>query len=132
MPFRVRGRRSELIQIDETAADGVVIAEASGRVTARDYSEVLMPAMERAASSAEKIRFLYIFAEDFAGYEGEAAMEDARLGIGHWSSFERIGLVTDNDGYRGLARVFGFLMPGEVRVFDLEDVAEARSWITAY
>lgn len=62
-----------------------------------------MPAIERAASLAEKIRFLYIFADDFAGHEGEAAMEDARLGIGHWSSFERIRLVTDNDAHRGLA-----------------------------
>ena len=121
-----------MIHIDETAPDGVVIAKASGKATARDYSEVLMPDIEGEASSTEKIRFLCMFAEDFAGYEREAAMEDAQLGIGHWSSFERIGLVTDNDAYRGLARVFGFLMPGEVRVFDLEDVAEARSWITAY
>lgn len=125
-------RCNDLIQTDESAPEGVVIAEAQGRVTARDYSEVLMPAIERAASSAEKISFLYIFADDFAGYEGEAAMEDARLGIGHWASFERIELVTDNDAYRGLAHVFGFLMPGEVRVFDLEDVSEARSWISAY
>jgi SpoIIAA-like len=92
---------------------------------------VLMPAIERAAASAE-IRFLYIFAADFAGYEGEAAMEDPRLGIEHWSSLERIALVTDHDAYRGLAHVFGFLMPGEVRVHPLEDVSEARSWITAY
>jgi hypothetical protein len=121
-----------LIKIDESAPAGVVIAEANGRVTAQDYSEVLMPAIERAAASAEKIRFLYMFAADFAGYEGEAAMEDARLGIEHWSSFERIALVTDHDAYRGLAHVFGFLMPGEVRVYSLEDVSEARSWITAY
>ena len=67
-----------MIKIDETAPAGVVIAEATGRVTAQDYSEVLMPAIERAAESAEKIRFLYMFAADFAGYEGEAAMEDAR------------------------------------------------------
>jgi SpoIIAA-like len=106
------------------------IAEAHGTVTARDYSEVLMPAIERAASLGEKIRFLYIFADDFAGHEGEAAMED-RLGIGHWSSFERIRLVTDNDAYHGLAHVFGFLMHGEVSVFDLEDVSEPRSWISA-
>jgi SpoIIAA-like len=110
---------------------GVVIAEAHGRVTARDYSEVLMPAIERAASLAEKIRFLYIFADAVAGYEGEAAMEDARLGIGHWSSSSG-SVLTDNDAYRGLAHVFGFLMHGEVRVFDLEDVSEARSWMSAY
>ena len=121
-----------MIQIDDSAPEGVVIAEASGRVTARDYSEMLMPAIERAASSAEKIRFLYVLGADFDGYEGEAAMDDARLGIEHWSSFERIALVSDHDAYRGLAHVFGFLMPGEVRVFPLEDVSQARSWITAY
>jgi hypothetical protein len=101
----MRRKGAELIEIDESAPEGVVIAEANGTVTAWDYSEVLMPAIERAASSAEKIRFLYILAADFAGYEGEAAMEDARLGIGHWSSFERIALVTDHDAYRGLAHV---------------------------
>jgi hypothetical protein len=121
-----------MIQIDESAPAGVVIAEASGRVTAGDYAELLMPAIETAAASAERIRFLYVLGADFDGYEGGAAMDDARLGIEHWSSFERIALVTDHDAYRGFARVFGFLMPGEVRVYPLADVSEARSWITAY
>jgi hypothetical protein len=56
--------------------------------TTRDYSEVLMPVIERAASSAEKIRFLYIFADDFAGYEGEAGTRTpgSASGIGRRSS----------------------------------------------
>jgi hypothetical protein len=64
-----------MIQIDASAPEGVVIAEASGRVTAEDYSELLMPAIERAASLAENIRFLYVLGADFHGYEGEAAMD---------------------------------------------------------
>ena len=45
-------------------------------------------------------------------------------------SFERVAVVTDVDWIGSMIRAFGFAMPGEVRVFDDDDLEAAREWIS--
>jgi hypothetical protein len=119
-----------MIDIETGEKPNVIVAKASGTVTADDYASILIPAIEQASAAGEKLRFLFVLGPGFDGYEGAAALDDARMGLHHWTSFERIGLVTDHEAYRGLAKAFGFLMPGEVRVFTLAGRADAEDWIT--
>jgi hypothetical protein len=109
----------------------VVIAEAHGTVRADDYEKVLIPAVEAAAAHGRRLRMLYVLGSDFDGFEAEAAFDDSKLGLAHWRDFDRIGVVTDHESYRLMAKAIGFLMPGEVRVFRTEEVDDARAWITA-
>jgi hypothetical protein len=120
-----------MIEIESGSPEGVVVATASGRVTASDYAERLIPALEPARTGSDKLRMLLVLGPDFEGYEGEAALEDAKLGIDHWTSFDRIGLVTDHEAYATLTKAIGFLMPGEVRSFHVADLDEARRWVTS-
>jgi hypothetical protein len=46
--------------------------------------------------------------------------------IRHW---ERIAIVTDVDWIGNSIKVFGFLIPGEVRLFALAQADQARAWI---
>jgi SpoIIAA-like len=108
-----------MIDIETGEKPNVIVAKASGTVTADDYASILIPAIEQASAAGEKLRFLFVLGPGFDGYEGAAALDD-----------ERIGLVTDHEAYRGLAKAFGFLMPGEVRVFTLAGRADAEDWIT--
>lgn len=119
-----------MIRLAEDTPANVVIAEASGKVTSEDYEQMLLPAIQRATEGGDKVRFLYVLGADFDGYQPEALMDDAKLGLQHWTDFERIGLVTDSDAYRVMVKAFGFLMPGQVRVFSVADREEARAWIT--
>lgn len=120
-----------MITLSSGMPDHIVAAEASGKVTGEDYEQVLLPAIEAASKGDDKARLLYVLGADFDGYEAEAAMDDARLGLHHWTDFEKIALVTDHEGYRVTARALGFLMPGEVKVFTLDEADAAREWITA-
>ena len=120
-----------MIELAAETPDNVVIATAHGRVRAEDYEGTLLPAVSAAWATGKPVRLLYVLAEDFEGYELHAALEDARLGLHHWYELERIGLVTDHESYRLLMGALGFLMPGQARVFHLDDVEVARSWITA-
>jgi hypothetical protein len=43
---------------------------------------------------------------------------------------ERIAIVTDAVWLRRTVKAFGWLIPGEVRVFHVADLTEARAWIT--
>ena len=118
-----------VIDLEHHTPDHVVIATASGLVTADDYEQVLMPAVDRALADGSKARLAMILSESFTGYEDEAMHDDAAFGMHHWGDFERIALVTDRESWRVMVRATGFLMPGSVRVFALADSDTARSWI---
>lgn len=120
-----------MIELIEGLGDRVVGARAVGRVTADDYESTLIPAVETALAIEGKTRILYVLGSEFEGYEAEAALEDARMGLHHWSDFERIAVVTDHDTYRTMIKGFGFLMPGEVKVFDVDELEAAKDWVAA-
>lgn len=119
-----------MITLEPDLPDHLVIAHASDTVTADDYDDVLIPAVEAAIADGSKARVLFVLGADFTGYDRAAMQEDRRFGMHHWGDFERIALVTDRESWRVAVRAVGFLMPGEARVFALDDVDQARAWIT--
>lgn len=110
--------------------DDVVGVSAEGEVTDDDYEEVLVPAIEAAREVHDKIRLLYVLGEDFTGYEADAMWEDLKLGARTFTAYERIAVVTDAAWLTRSVKAFGWLMPGEVRVFGVEAIDDARAWIT--
>ncbi len=52
------------------------------------------------------------------------------MGMKHLTSFERVAVVTDIDWIENVIKAFGFAVPGEVRVFDDDDLEAARQWIS--
>ena len=111
--------------------NNVIAVACSGRVTAHDYETVLVPAVEQALSQHDKLRLYYEIKPDFAGLEPAAMWDDFKLGVEHFSRWERVAVVTDVEWIRLAVEAFAFLMPGEVRVFSLTGIAKARGWITA-
>ncbi|MEL7449651.1 MAG: STAS/SEC14 domain-containing protein [Pseudomonadota bacterium] len=109
--------------------DHVLGVRASGEVSQVDYTETLVPALEEKLTRFRKARLLYVAGETFEGYSGGAAWEDAKIGMKHLTAFERVALVSDIDWITGAVRAFGFVFPGEVRVFDDDQLEDARAWI---
>lgn len=112
---------------------GVVGVEAEGQVTAGDYEQVLVPAVEaaRKATPEGKVRMLYVLGSDFPGYTTGAAWEDAKLGLGQIRAWERIAIVSDADWLRRAVHGLGWMMPGEVHVFGMDERDAARAWVTS-
>jgi hypothetical protein len=54
-----------------------------------------------------------------------------KMGAHTWGDFERVAFVSDHSVYRNLVRGFGFLMPGEVRVYPLAELETAKGWVGA-
>jgi hypothetical protein len=119
-----------MITIQDGLPAHVVVAKASGTVTAEDYERTLIPAVDAAAAGGQKLRMLYDLGEEFEGYEAEAALDDTKLGLRHWNDFERVAMVTDHEGYRMAVKAFGFLIPGQVRVYPTSERDAATEWIT--
>ena len=102
---------------------------ASGTVTSDDYEAVLVPALERMLAAHSRVRLLYVLGEDFDNYTRGAAWEDAKVGMRHFTSFERVAVVTDVDWIETGVKAFGFIMPGDVRVYDTDEIDDARAWV---
>ncbi|MBS2132192.1 STAS/SEC14 domain-containing protein (plasmid) [Burkholderia thailandensis] len=118
-----------MIDIVNDLPDGVAGFVAKGRVTRKDYEDVLIPAMETALKANRKVRCYYELGPEFSGMDPAAAWEDFKLGIQHLSQWERVAVVTDVEWIRIALSVFRFLIPGEVRVFGAGQSAQARQWI---
>ena len=110
--------------------DRVLGLRASGEVTADDYERVLIPALEEKLGQHRKIRLLYVIGDGFTGYTSGAAWEDAKVGMKHLTAFDRVAVVTDVNWIENMVKAFGFAIPGEVRVFDGDDLEEAQAWIS--
>ena len=51
------------------------------------------------------------------------------VGLKQCSSWQRMALVTDKDWIRHGASAFGWLAPGELRLFELAERGKARAWL---
>lgn len=118
-----------MIELIEGLPEGVTGARAVGTIGPDDYDTVLMPAIRAATSDDRKARMLFVLGPEFDGYSTGAMIDDARMGFQHWADFERIAVVTDQGALRTALRAFGFLMPGEVRVFHVDDLDDAKDWL---
>jgi hypothetical protein len=112
---------------------GTIGFRAVGEVTREDYREVLEPAL-RAAVETGEVRMLYVVADGFEMDAG-ALIEDAKtgleLGLGHLSAWKRTAVVTDVSWVQRAIKTFAFMAPGEVKVWGLAELEEARDWVAA-
>lgn len=120
-----------MIETMEGMPSGTVGFQATGEVSAKDYREVLEPALLEAAESGE-IRMLYLLADD-VDLDPGAIFEDAKTGLNaglkHRSAWKRTAVVTDTEWIRKGMRLFAWMAPGEFRVFATAETDEAKTWI---
>jgi hypothetical protein len=115
-------------KIDGLPSD-VVALRVSGIVTSQDYSDMLIPLVEGKLTAHDKLKVLIVIDDDFISYSPEAAWDDTRFGFSHWADFSRIAVVTDIGWIRTATRLFAPLMPGELHIFALDELEDAKRWI---
>ena len=104
---------------------GVIGFETAGKLSAEDYRDVVLPALERAAASGE-VRFVVVIPE-FHGMSGGALWQDLKVGVEHLRAWKRIAVVTDIEWVDHMITLFGWMTPGEVRHFPLAR-SHFQSW----
>ncbi len=122
-----------MIERIEDMPTGTIGFTASGKLTRDDYREVLEPVLRKAAES-EEIRMLFKLT-NFEGLEPAAWFDDIKtglgLGIGHHAAWKRSAIVTDVEWVGKAYRMFAWMTPGEVKVYGLNQLAEAKDWVAA-
>jgi hypothetical protein len=103
----------------------------SGRISRDEYFQILDPIRDQ-LERGENVSFLVETAPDFHGLDFGALWEDMKVagsvGLKYRSSWERLAVVTDKDWMRHGIAAFGWLIPGEIRVFEPNELEEAKAW----
>jgi hypothetical protein len=90
--------------------DNVLAFLCKGRVTKEDYDSVLVPAVLRALEKHKRVRLYYEMTSDFSGMAPDAVWENFKVGMGHFTRWQRVAVVTDVELIKQTMRFFGFLM----------------------
>jgi hypothetical protein len=118
----------------EEMLPGTIGFRATGRVTADEYREVLLPAITAAVEAGE-VRMLFAVGPGFERFEPGALLQDTKLGvtlgIPNWGAWKRTAVVTDVDWIAHAIHLFKWMTPGEVAVYVLEELDEAKAWVAA-
>ena len=72
---------------------------------------------------------MYILGDDFESYSPGALWADTKLVAGHREEWKKVAIVSDADWLENSIKAFGWLMPGEVKVFETDEVNDAKKWL---
>jgi hypothetical protein len=112
---------------------GVVGIRASGKLTRDDYKNVLEPGLKKAVDSGEA-RVLFVL-PDFDGLEAKAWLEDIKTGLGveftNRSAWRKLAVVSGVDWVSKAMQLFAWAMPGELEVFGMDELDEAKAWVSS-
>jgi SpoIIAA-like len=121
-----------MVQILDGMPSGTIGFEAVGELTADDYRDVLVPAMKAAVESGS-LRAVFVIGPEYEGFDLGAVKEDVKglapLAFEHRDAWKRVAAVTNVEWLVKAVETFRWLMPGEVRVFGLDELEAAKSWV---
>jgi len=120
-----------MVERIEDMPAGTIGFRASGEVSRDDYREVLEPALRQAVDEGE-VRMLYVVDSEFemdAGALREDAKTGLEIGLRHHGAWKRTALVTDVEWVQRAIRLFAWMAPGEVKVWGMDGLGEAREWV---
>jgi len=119
-----------MIEVLTDMPDGVTGIRVSGRISSEDF-RTFKPTMEKLGQSGE-IRLVEIIAPDYQGFGPGGLAADLKMGFGallqHHSAFKRIAVVSDKDWVRHTMHALGWMVPGELAVFGLDELDKAKEW----
>lgn len=104
-----------------------------GDVRPVDLRNVMMPPLRRAVKAREELRVLLVAGDGFENADRHEIWERAKhawdLGDRDLDLLGRLAVATDVPWIRRGVGSFGWMAPGEVRVFELGEVSRAQRWV---
>ena len=112
---------------------GVTGFRVSGRLSGDDLRG-FRPALDKLKDSGE-IRIVEVIDSDYAGFGTGGLAEDLKMGLGlmleHHAAFKRIAVVSDKEWVGHAIHAMAWMVPGDIAVFGLDELEQAKEWAAA-
>ncbi|WP_319429624.1 STAS/SEC14 domain-containing protein [Mycobacterium sp. RTGN5] len=120
-----------MIEVLADMPEGVAGIRVSGRVSGEDL-KAFKPTMDDLLKSGEDIRIVEVINSDYQGFGPGGLVEDLKLGLGtlftRHAAFKRVAVVSDKEWVVHTIHLVGWLVPGELAVFGLDELEQAKQW----
>jgi hypothetical protein len=120
-----------MLELLADSPDGVIGVKAVGTITADDYRDVLDPAVEDVLKTHEGLRVVIVLGPEWEGMSAGAVWEDLKMGLSKLTKWKRCAAVTDRGWVEHATKAFGWMEPGKVKVFELDQQDDAIAWAAA-
>ena len=120
-----------MIGLISSLPNNVLGISAEGEITGTDYETILIPVLEEKLKANKKINLLYHLGNNFTGFNMNAMLDDAKMGLKHLSAFDRIALVSDHHMINIFAKFFGYMLSCELRIFKNSELEDAKKWVAS-
>ncbi len=107
----------------------VAAFKATGKVHRDDYEKILIPEVDKVAKIYGKINFLLVLETNVANYSLGAWIDDAWIGLKHFTQWQKIAIVSNQNTVKKITDMLGHLVPGKAKGFKLEDLETAKKWV---
>lgn len=119
-----------MIELLPNMPQGVTGIRVSGRLRGDELRDI-KPSLHRLLQDGD-VRIVEIIDSDYEGFGPGGLAEDIKLGLGavlpHHSAFKRIAVVSDKEWVAHVLHALEWMIPGELKVFGLDDVEHAKQW----
>ncbi|MFZ0915768.1 MAG: STAS/SEC14 domain-containing protein [Candidatus Udaeobacter sp.] len=115
------------VQLEEKEGGKVLEVRVTGKLVHEDYRG-FVPEFDRLVRKHGKISLLFRMV-DFHGWEPQAAWDDLKLGMKHFSDIERIAMVGEQKWQEWMATLCRPFTKAKIRYFGSGAIEEARRWI---
>jgi len=120
-----------MVEILSESQGNVVGIKVSGKLTDKEYKEILIPKLEVVLKASGKIRFLCYMDSNFEGWEMAAAWDDLTFWLNHRNDFSKLAVVGGTKWVEVGTKLSARIMGGQVEVFPVEELQRAWEWIKA-
>lgn len=103
---------------------------ATGKITEKDYDDIINPKVEKVYKEFDKINYLLVIDTPLSNFSVGAWIKDAILGFVYFTQWRKIAIVTKENKVRSFSNFFGKLIPGKTRGFMMEDLERAERWVS--
>ncbi len=117
-----------MIEVLEISKD-IIGFKLSREVSAKEYEDILMPALKSKAKEQKKLKVLYQIGKDFDRYDFSAMLDDAKVGFVFYLLWEKIAVVSNIEWINDVVKAFSFVVPAKIRVFENRDIEKAKEWL---
>ncbi|MEO5648096.1 MAG: STAS/SEC14 domain-containing protein [Chitinophagaceae bacterium] len=109
----------------------VVGLKATGDIGKEDLENVLIPALEELLKRTGKINYLLLLETGLSNFTLAAWFKDVQLGLKNFKKWNRIAIVSDQNGVNTFSDVFGYIIPGDSKGFRISELEEAKLWVAS-
>ncbi len=118
-----------MIKMLPESNENAVGIQLSGKLTDKEYKEILIPELESMIKKNGKARLLCYMDENFNGWELEAGWDDAKFGFKHRKDFIKLAVVGGSKWINWGIKLTSHMMSGEIKTFSSNKLKEAWDWV---